>query len=78
MAECGVGEWVKPIGMMEHDFRSQGVFLLVDVDGRKLRFYGFKKNHVDLNRMIESMKGRCDEMVKFLIARARVQKGETT
>jgi hypothetical protein len=73
-----VGDWVKPIGMMEHDFRRQGVFLLVDVSGKKLRFYGFKKDHVDLNRMIDSMKGRCDEMVKFLIERARVPRGETT
>lgn len=73
-----MGDWVKPIGMMEHDFRRQGVFLLVDVSGKKLRFYGFKKDHVDLNRMIDSMKGRCDEMVKFLIERARVPRGETT
>jgi len=67
-------EWVKPIDTMEHDFRRKGVFLLVDINGKRLRFYGFKKDGVELNRMIDSMKGRCDEMVKFLIARA---KGET-
>lgn len=65
-------ERVTPIHVMEYQFRRQGVFLLVDVGGRKLRFYGFKKSCVDLNRMIDSMKGRCDEMVNFLIARARV------
>jgi hypothetical protein len=68
--------WVMPIDQVEFGFRRQGVFLLVDVGGKKLRFYGFKKNHADLNRMIDSMKGRCDEMVNFLIA--RVKRGETT
>jgi len=67
-------EWVKPIDTMERDFRRRGVFLLVDMNEKKLMFYGFKKDGVDINRMIDSMKGRCDEMVKFLIARA---KGET-
>jgi hypothetical protein len=69
-------EWVKPIDEVESDFRRQGVFLLVDVDGRKLRFYGYKKDCVAINRMMDSMKGRAPEMVKFLIARASA-KGET-
>jgi hypothetical protein len=70
--------WVMPIDQVEFNFRRQGVFLLVDVGGKKLRFYGFKKDHADLNRMIASMTGRCDEMVKFLIMRARAPRGETT
>jgi hypothetical protein len=69
-------EWVKPIGMVELDFRRQGVFLLVDFDGRRLWFFGFKRSHEDINRMMDSLKPRVTEMVKFLTARARA-KGET-
>jgi hypothetical protein len=69
-------ERVKHIHVMEYGFRRQGVFLLVDVDGRKLRFYGFKKDYSDINRMMDSLKGRVPEMVSFLIARA-CAKGET-
>jgi len=69
-------EWVKPIDEVEADFRRQGIFLLVDMDGRRLRFYGYKRNHEAVNSAVDSLKGRQDEMVKFLIARARA-KGET-
>jgi hypothetical protein len=71
-------EWVKPIDEVEAEFRRHGVFLLVDVSGRKLWFYGYKKDHTAIKRMIDSLRGRSKEMVKFLIARARVQRGETT
>lgn len=63
---------------MEYQFRRQGVFLLVDFDRRRLWFFGYKKNHVAINQLMESLKGRQEEMVKFLTARARVQRGETT
>lgn len=66
-------EWVKPIHVLEYEFRRQGVFLLVDAHLRKLWFYGFKSDQADINRMRDSMKGRVDEMVKFLIARASVK-----
>jgi hypothetical protein len=66
-------EWVKPIGMVELDFRRQGVFMLVDVSSRKLWFFGYKRDHSCINKMMESLKGRCDEMVDFLIARARAK-----
>jgi hypothetical protein len=69
-------EWVKPIGMVEKDFRERGVFLLVDVDGKRLWFFGYKKDHSVINQMMSSMKGRHAEMVKYLTARARA-KGET-
>jgi hypothetical protein len=49
------------------------VFMLVDVDGRKLRFYGYKRDCVTINRLMESLKGRQDEMVKYLIAQARTR-----
>lgn len=65
---------MKPIGMMELDFRRQGVFLLVDVSSRKLWFFGYNQSLI--NKMMDSLKGRCDEMVNFLIARARAE-GET-
>jgi hypothetical protein len=72
-------EWVKPIDEVEADFRRQGVFLLVNLDGQRLQFYGFKKDCVALNQMIDYLKqtGRGQEMVKFLIARARAKEGET-
>lgn len=59
---------------MEYEFRRQGIFLLVDVSSRKLWFYGYKKDHSVIKQMMESLKGRSDEMVDFLIARARVQR----
>jgi len=58
---------------MEYEFRKQGVFLLVDVSGRKLWFFGCKKDNTCINRMMESLKGRTDEMINFLIARARAK-----
>ncbi len=70
-------EWVKPIDEVEADFRRQGIFLLVDADRRTLRFYGFKKDNVAVNRAVDSLRGRQSEMGKFLIARARA-KGEIT
>lgn len=72
-------EWVKPIDQVEADLRREGVFLLVDVNGRTLRFYQFKKDSVRLKQVMDSLKdqGRGQEMVKFLIARARAE-GETT
>lgn len=56
--------------------RLQGVFLLVDMSGRKLWFFGYKKDQTILKQMMESLKGRRDEMIKFLLARASVR-GET-
>lgn len=70
-------ERVTPIHVVEHQFRLRGVFLLVGIDGRKLWFFGYKKDHATLKQMMESLKGRRDEMVKFLLARASVR-GETT
>jgi len=70
-------EWVKPIDEVEASLRRQGIFLLVDADGRKLRFYGYSRNNEAVNRAVDSLKGRQGEMVKFLTARARA-KGETT
>lgn len=69
-------EWVKPIDQVEADFRYNGIFLLVDVGGRKLWFYGYKKDQVAISQAMDTLKGRSDEMVKFLIARARAR-GET-
>jgi hypothetical protein len=65
-----------PIHVVEHEFRCKGVFLLVDVKGRKLWFYGYKKDQTVLNQMMESLKERRDEMIKFLLARASIR-GET-
>jgi len=62
---------------MEYRLRRQGLFLLVDFDGRRLWFYGYKHSNDDINLAMESVKGRAIEMVKFLTARARA-KGETT
>ena len=70
-------EWVKPIGMLEKDIRCQGIFLLVDFDGRRLWFYGHKKDHATINRAMDSLKGRCEEMVKYLTERAKRAEGET-
>ena len=71
-------ERVKPIAEVEADFRSRGVFLLVDPFTRKLRFYGYKKDCAEINRMMDSMKGRSKEMGRFLTARAQRVEGETT
>ena len=70
-------EWVKPIGMVEKDFRYNGIFLLVDPISRRLWFYGYKKDQASINQAMESLKGRSDEMVNFLIARAKSAEGET-
>ena len=70
-------EWVKPIDQVEADIRRRGVFMLVDVRGRKLKFFGYNRDYANINRLMDSLKGRTDEMVKYLIARARA-KGETT
>jgi hypothetical protein len=70
-------ERVEPIHVMEYKFRRQGVFLLVDFAGRRLWFFGYKNSHEEINRLMESLKGRVPEMVKFLTARARAR-GETT
>lgn len=69
-------ERLTPIHVMEYQFRRQGVFLLVDFDRRRLWFYGHKRNNEDINRLMDSLKGRVTEMVKFLTARASA-KGET-
>ena len=68
-------EWVRPIHVVEYEFRRQGVFLLVDFDGRKLWFFGFKPDTVLIKQMMASLKGRSEEMVKFLTARASARKG---
>jgi len=70
-------EWVKPIDQVEADIRRQGVFMLVDASVGKLRFFGYKRDCITLNRLTDSLRGRTDEMVKYLIAQARA-KGETT
>ncbi len=51
--------------------------MLVNVHDKKLMFFGYKKNTVDINKMIDSLRGRSHEMTNFLIARAK-GKGETT
>jgi hypothetical protein len=61
--------------MVEEDLRSLGIFLLVDFSGKRLWFFGHKKNDVDINRAMESVKGRCDEMVKYLTACAARAEG---
>ena len=63
-------ERLTPIHVMEYRFRRLGVFLLVDFDKRRLWFYGYKRSHEDINRLMESLKGRVTEMVNFLTARA--------
>ena len=70
-------EWVKPIDEVERDIRYNGAFLLVDLRGRRLCFYGYKKDQASLNRLMDTLKGRTKEMGNFLIARARAE-GETT
>jgi hypothetical protein len=70
-------ERLTPIHVLEYKFRQQGVFLLVDVGGKKLWFHRYGKDHAVIHQMMELLKGRTDEMVKFLTARARVPRGET-
>ncbi len=67
---------MQPIHVVEYELRRQGVFLLVDMDGKKLWFFGYSKDQNSLKRVMESLKSRRDEMVKFLIKRASVR-GET-
>jgi hypothetical protein len=64
-------EWVKPIDMVLLDFHRKGVFLLVDARRKRIVFYGYKRDNAEINRMIDSMKGRSDEMTKYLIAQLR-------
>jgi hypothetical protein len=63
-------EWVKPIDQVEAELRQQGMFLLADADGKRLWFYGYKSQPT-LNRVMDSLRNRRVEMVKFLTARAR-------
>jgi hypothetical protein len=63
-------ERLEPIHVMEYRLRRQGVFLLVDFDGKKLWFFGYKKDHAAIKQMMENLKGRHKEMVNFLTARA--------
>jgi len=69
-------EWVKPIDEVAREFRRQGVFLLVDPFTKRIVFYGYKPDTVEINRMIEALKGRSNEMLKYLIAQLRAE-GET-
>jgi hypothetical protein len=64
----------KPIGVIEAEFRKRGAFVLVDVKTRKLWFYHHSKDMSGIRNMMDSLKGRQDEMVNFLIACIR---GET-
>ena len=66
-------EWVKPISEVEADFRRRGAFLLVDVKSRKLWFYHYSNDSAYINQMIDSLKGRSQEMCNFLIERASVR-----
>jgi hypothetical protein len=70
-------EWVKPIDEVARDFRRRGVFLLVDVNRKRIVFYGYKSDNVQINQMIASLKGRSNEMMNYLIAQLRAE-GETT
>jgi hypothetical protein len=72
-------EWVKPIDEIEVELRRCGIFMLVDVRGKRLRFYGHTRNRVTVQRLRDSLLKRSEEMGKFLIARAKyLQRGETT
>jgi hypothetical protein len=63
--------WVMPIDQVLLNFNRKGVFLLIDARNRRLVFYGYKKDNADINQMIDSLKGRSDEMTKHLIALLR-------
>ncbi len=67
---------MKPIDEVARDFRRQGIFLLVDVRSRRICFYGYKQDTTEINRMIDSLKGRSKEMQDFLINTLRTE-GET-
>jgi hypothetical protein len=66
-------ERLKPIHVLEHEFRRRGAFLLVDVTGRTIRFYKYAEDAVSVMEMADSIKGRSKEMVDFLISRASVR-----
>jgi hypothetical protein len=68
-------EWVKPIVQVEREIRERGMFMLVDPRGMKLQFFGY--NQATVNRERDALRGRSQEMVKYLIALASA-KGETT
>ena len=68
---------MKPIDEVEADLRRKGIFMLVDMNGKVLRFYGFNRDNSAVNRAVDSLRGRQIEMTKFLTARARA-KGEIT
>jgi hypothetical protein len=63
--------WVMPIDQVLLNFNRKGVFLLVDARHKRLMFFGFKKDNAEINRLIDSLKGRSDEMTKYLIALLR-------
>lgn len=71
-------EWVKPIDQLEAEVRYRGVFMLVDLNTKKLKFYGFKRQQPDFNKVVDLVRGRTHEMVNYLIASAKRAKGETT
>jgi hypothetical protein len=68
-------ERLKNIGYIEWEFRRNGIFLLVDTDG-KLKVYGRHQSDA-CKPLLESIRTRVGEMSNFLIARARAR-GETT
>ena len=63
--------WVEPIDQVLLNFNRKGVFLLIDARNRRLAFFGYKKDNAEINQMIDSLKGRSDEMTKYLIAQLR-------
>jgi hypothetical protein len=67
--------WVMPVEDLEANLRYRGVFVLVDVRSKKLRFYGFKKTQAELNQLSDQVNGRNEAMADLLIKRARA-KGE--
>jgi hypothetical protein len=68
-------ERLAPIHVLEYRFRRKGVFLLVDPSNRKIWFYGYKPDKDAIRKMMAEMKGRTEEMVKFLIERASFKRG---
>lgn len=62
-----------PIAEVEAGFRKLGAFLLVDMSGKKLWFFHHSKDEARIRRMMDSLRGRSDEMVKFLLERASVR-----
>ena len=47
--------------------------MLVDMTGKRLWFFQHSKNEVGIKRAMDSLKGRSEEMVKFLLERASVR-----